>query len=115
MDRSGGRRLLRRLRTDRIDVYQAHRPDPTVDLEETIATLDDLVRAGKILLWGTSTHPAELLVEAQWTAARRGLARPRVEQPPYSILCRGIERDVLAVCDRYGVGCSPGARSRGVG
>lgn len=95
---------LRRLGTDRIDVYQAHRPDPSADIDETVEVLDDLVRAGKIRYWGTSTFPAEDLVEAQWSAQRRKAPPPKVEQPPYSILCRTIERDVLPVCQRYGVG-----------
>lgn len=95
---------LRRLRTDHIDVYQIHRPDPLTDLDETVDALGDLVRAGKILYWGTSTFPAAELVETCWSAARRGVAAPHTEQPPYSILCRGIERDVLPVCQRHGVG-----------
>ena len=95
---------LGRLRTDRIDLYQVHRPDPATDLAETIDALTDLVRAGKILSWGTSTFPAEDIVEACWVADRRGVAAPHSEQPPYSILCRGIERDVLPVCVRRRIG-----------
>lgn len=95
---------LRRLQTDRIDLYQVHRPDPTTDIAETIDALTDLVRAGKILAWGTSTFPAEELVEACWAADRRGVATPHSEQPPYSILCRGIERDVLPVARRHSMG-----------
>jgi aryl-alcohol dehydrogenase (NADP+) len=95
---------LRRLQTDRIDLYQVHRPDPATDLAETVDALTDLVRAGKILAWGTSTFPADELVEACWVADRRGVAAPHSEQPPYSILCRGIERDVLPVCRRHGIG-----------
>lgn len=95
---------LRRLRTDRIDLYQVHRPDPSTDISETIDALTDLVRAGKILSWGTSTFPAESLVEACWVADRRRVASPHTEQPPYSILCRGIERDVLPVCRSQGIG-----------
>jgi aryl-alcohol dehydrogenase-like predicted oxidoreductase len=95
---------LRRLGTDHIDLYQVHRPDPTVDVTETIDALTDLVRAGKILAWGTSTFPAEELVEACWAAARRGVAGPHTEQPPYSILGRGIEADVLPTCRRHGIG-----------
>ncbi len=94
---------LRRLRTDRIDLYQVHRPDPATDIAETIDALTDLVREGKILAWGTSTFPAEELVEACWASDRRGVAAPHTEQPPYSILCRGIERDVLPVCRRHRV------------
>jgi aryl-alcohol dehydrogenase (NADP+) len=95
---------LRRLGTDRIDLYQIHRPDPSTDITETIDTLTDLVRAGKILSWGTSTFPAEELVEARWAASRRRVAGPHSEQPPCSILSRAIERDVLPVCERYGIG-----------
>lgn len=95
---------LRRLQTDHIDVYQIHRPDPDTDIEETLAVLTDLTRAGKIRTFGTSGLPASDLVEAQWVAERRGLQRPRTEQPPYSILNRGIEREVLPVAQRYGMG-----------
>jgi aryl-alcohol dehydrogenase-like predicted oxidoreductase len=95
---------LRRLGTDRIDLYQVHRPDPTVAIEETVQALTDLVRAGKIRAWGTSTFPAEDLVEAHWAATRDGAIGPHSEQPPYSILCRGIERDVLPVARRHGMG-----------
>ncbi|HEY9330887.1 MAG TPA: aldo/keto reductase [Streptomyces sp.] len=95
---------LRRLETDYIDLYQMHRPDPETDVEETLSTLTDLMRAGKIRAIGSSTTPAAEIVEAQWVADRRGLQRFRAEQPPYSILDRGIERDVLPVCERYGMG-----------
>ncbi len=95
---------LRRLQTDRIDLYQIHRPDPSTDISETIDALTDLVRAGKILSWGTSTFPAEDIVEACWVADDRRVAAPHTEQPPYSILCRGIERDVLPVCARRDIG-----------
>ncbi|MGW6917419.1 aldo/keto reductase [Kitasatospora sp. NPDC054939] len=95
---------LRRLGTDWIDLYQVHRPDHTTDLEETLGVLGDLVRAGKIRAFGTSTFPAEDLVEAHHLAERRGLARFRTEQPPYSLLARGIEADVLPVVQRLGMG-----------
>ena len=95
---------LRRLQTDYIDLYQIHRPDPDTDMEETLSALTDLVRNGKIRAFGTSTLPASDMVEAQWIAERRGLHRPRTEQPPYSILNRGIEREVLPVAQRYGMG-----------
>jgi aryl-alcohol dehydrogenase-like predicted oxidoreductase len=95
---------LRRLGTDRIDVYQVHRPDPETDLGETVDALSDLVRQGKIVTWGTSTFPASEIVEAQHLGARPGRVRPRTEQPPYSILCRGIEPEILPVCARYGMG-----------
>jgi aryl-alcohol dehydrogenase (NADP+) len=95
---------LRRLQTDWIDLYQIHRPDPDTDIEETLSALTDLVRSGKIRAFGMSTLPASDIVEAQWIAERRGLQRPRSEQPPYSILNRGIEREVLPVAQRYGMG-----------
>jgi aryl-alcohol dehydrogenase-like predicted oxidoreductase len=95
---------LRRLRTDHIDVYQLHRPDPDTDIEETLSALTDLVRGGKIRAFGTSSMPASSLVEAHWVAERRDLQRFRTEQPPYSILNRGIEREVLPVAQQYGMG-----------
>ncbi len=95
---------LRRLGTDRIDLYQVHRPDPSTDIDETLGALTDLVHAGKVLAIGTSTFPAELIAEAQWVAERRGRERFTVEQPPYSIFVRGVERDVLPACERYGMG-----------
>jgi aryl-alcohol dehydrogenase-like predicted oxidoreductase len=95
---------LARLRTDWIDLYQVHRPDHTTDIEETLSALSDLVRQGKIRAFGCSTFPAEQIVEAQHVSERRGLHRFRTEQPPYSILARGIETSVLPVCGRYGMG-----------
>ncbi|WP_432837696.1 aldo/keto reductase [Dactylosporangium sp. CA-092794] len=95
---------LRRLRTDYIDLYQIHRPDPAVDIEETLSALTDLIRSGKVRAIGSSTMPASDMVEAQWVSERRGLERFRSEQPAYSILDRGIEREVLPVAQRYGMG-----------
>jgi aryl-alcohol dehydrogenase-like predicted oxidoreductase len=95
---------LRRLQTDWIDLYQIHRPDPQTDIEETLSALTDLVHQGKIRAFGCSTFPAEQIVEAHWAAERHGLLRFRTEQPPYSIFARGIEANVLPVCDRYGMG-----------
>jgi aryl-alcohol dehydrogenase-like predicted oxidoreductase len=95
---------LRRLRTDYIDLYQVHRPDPDTDVEETLSALSDLVRGGKVRAIGSSTFPAEQIVEAQWVAERRGYVRFRCEQPPYSVLARGIESAVLPTCQRYGMG-----------
>jgi len=98
---------LRRLQTDWIDLYQIHRWDPSTDHEETLGALTDLQRAGKIRYLGSSTYPPSAIVEAQWTAERRGLARFVCEQPPYSILVRGIETEVLPTCERYGMGVIP--------
>lgn len=95
---------LRRLGTDYIDLYQVHRPSPDTDIEETLSALTDLMRAGKVRAIGSSTFPVSEIVEAQWVAESRGLARFRTEQPPYSILDRGIERDMLPTCQRYGMG-----------
>ena len=89
---------LRRLQTDYIDLYQMHRPDPDTDIDETLSALSDLVRSGKVRAIGSSTFPAEYIVDAQWVADRRGHVRFRCEQPPYSILVRGIETAVLPTC-----------------
>ncbi|HET6480945.1 MAG TPA: aldo/keto reductase [Actinoplanes sp.] len=95
---------LRRLRTDHIDLYQLHLPDPHTDIEETLAALTDLIRAGKVRAIGASHTPASGIVEAQWVAERRGLARFHTEQPAYSILTRGIEREILPTTERFGLG-----------
>lgn len=95
---------LRRLRTEHIDLYQLHRPDHRTDIEETLSALTDLIRSGKVRAIGTSQTPASDIVEAQWVAERRGLARFHTEQPAYSILNRGIEREVLPTIQRFGMG-----------
>jgi aryl-alcohol dehydrogenase-like predicted oxidoreductase len=95
---------LRRLDTDYIDLYQIHRPDTATDIDETLGALTDLVRAGKIRYFGSSTFPAHAIVEGQWVAERRGRERFITEQPPYSILVRAIEADVLPVCQQFGMG-----------
>jgi aryl-alcohol dehydrogenase-like predicted oxidoreductase len=95
---------LRRLDTDWIDLYQIHRPDPRCDIEETLSVLSDLVHEGKVRAIGCSTFPPESIVEAHWAAERRGLERFRCEQPPYSLLARGVEAGVLPVCERYAMG-----------
>ncbi len=98
---------LRRLQTDWIDLYQVHRPERGTDVEETLAALTDLQRQGKIRAFGSSTFPAHEVVEAQWVAEKRALGRFVTEQPPYSMLVRGIEADLLPVAERYGLGVLP--------
>jgi aryl-alcohol dehydrogenase-like predicted oxidoreductase len=95
---------LRRLQTDWIDLYQVGVPDANTDIDETLAALSDLASAGKIRSFGASKVPASQIVEGQWTADRRGHGRFRTEQPPYSMLTRAIEYDVLPTCQRYGMG-----------
>jgi aryl-alcohol dehydrogenase-like predicted oxidoreductase len=95
---------LRRLQTDYIDIYQVHRPDPDTDIEETLSALSDLIHSGKVRAIGSSTTPASDIIDAQWVAERRGLERFRTEQPPYSILNRSIEREVLPLAQRFGMG-----------
>jgi aryl-alcohol dehydrogenase-like predicted oxidoreductase len=95
---------LRRLGTDWIDLYQVHRPDPETDVEETLSALSDLVQQGKVRYIGSSSYSAGEIVEAQWAARDRNLQRFRTEQPPYSLLVRGIELDVLPTAMRHGMG-----------
>lgn len=112
-NRRGGSRLwimraiedsLRRLGTDHIDLYQVHRPSPDTDIEETLGALTDLVRQGKVRYIGSSSYSGSQIVGAQWAAKENHLARFVTEQPPYSILVRGIEEDVLPTTQRYGMG-----------
>ena len=98
---------LRRLGTDWIDLYQIHRWDLDTDHDETLGALTDLVRAGKVRSIGSSTYPPSQIVAAQWTAERRGRERFVCEQPPYSLLVRGVEAEVLPVCQEYGMGVIP--------
>jgi aryl-alcohol dehydrogenase-like predicted oxidoreductase len=98
---------LRRLGTDYIDLYQIHRPDPHIDIDETLGALTDLVRQGKVRYLGSSTFPPSQIVEAQWVAEKRGRERFVCEQPPYSMLVRGVEAEVLPVCQGYGMGVIP--------
>jgi aryl-alcohol dehydrogenase-like predicted oxidoreductase len=95
---------LRRLRTDHIDLYQVHRPSPGTDVQETLGALTDLVRQGKIRYLGSSSYSGSRIVEAQWVSHDRHLERFVTEQPPYSILVRGIEADVLPTAQRHGMG-----------
>jgi len=98
---------LRRLGTDWIDLYQIHRPEQDTDIDETLGALSDLVHAGKVRYIGSSTFPPSQIVEAQWVAQKRGRERFVCEQPPYSMLIRGVESDVLPTCRRYGMGVIP--------
>jgi aryl-alcohol dehydrogenase-like predicted oxidoreductase len=98
---------LRRLGTDHIDLYQVHRPDPATDIDDTLGVLTDLVRAGKVRYLGSSVFLPSAVVEAQWAAQRRGTERFVCEQPPYSLLTRGIEQDLLPTCQRHGMGTIP--------
>ena len=98
---------LRRLQTDWIDLYQVHRWDYGTAHEETLSALTDLRTQGKIRAFGCSTYPAHETVEARWTAERLGLGHYATEQPPYSILFRGIEADILPVAGKYEMGVIP--------
>jgi aryl-alcohol dehydrogenase-like predicted oxidoreductase len=98
---------LRRLKTDWIDLYQIHRPEQDTNIDETLGALSDLVHAGKVRYIGSSTFPASQIVEAQWVAERRGRERFVCEQPPYSILIRSVENDILPTCQRHGMGVIP--------
>jgi aryl-alcohol dehydrogenase-like predicted oxidoreductase len=100
-------RSLARLKTDWIDLYQVHRPEPETDVAETLGALSDLVHQGKIRYLGSSTFPPSRVVEAQWIARERGLERFVCEQPPYSLLVRGVEDDLLPTAERHGMGVIP--------
>src|SRR6476646_9741056 len=98
---------LRRLQTDWIDLYQIHRPEQDTHIDETLGALSDLVHQGKVRYIGSSTFPASAIVEAQWVSERRNRERFVCEQPPYSMLVRGIEYDVLPTCEKYGIAVIP--------
>jgi aryl-alcohol dehydrogenase-like predicted oxidoreductase len=100
---------LRRLNTDWIDLYQIHRPEEDTDIDETLGALSDLIHQGKVRYIGSSTFPPSQIVEAQWVAQRRNRERFVSEQPPYSLLVRQVEADVLPTCRRYGMGVIPWA------
>lgn len=100
---------LRRLQTDRIDLYQIHRPQPDVPIDETLRALDDLIRAGKVRHIGTSTFAAWQVMEALWASKEYGLNRFVSEQPPYNLLDRRIERELLPMARTYGIGVIPWA------
>ncbi|MET8615989.1 aldo/keto reductase [Streptomyces misionensis] len=95
---------LRRLGVDHIDLYQIHHFDADTDMEETLSALTDLVTSGKVRAIGSSSFLASDIVEAHWISQRRGLAALHTEQPSYSILARGVEREILPVCAKYGMG-----------
>ena len=95
---------LRRLDTDYIDLYQVHRPSALMDVDETLGALTDLVRQGKVRYIGSSSYSGSQIVEAQIASRDRNLERFVTEQPPYSILVRGVEQDVLPTAERYGMG-----------
>lgn len=98
---------LRRLQTDRIDLYQLHRPSLTVPQDETLRAFDDLIRAGKVLYIGCSTHPAWIVMESLAISERMCLARYVSEQPPYNLLDRRIENELVPLCQKYGLGILP--------
>jgi 1-deoxyxylulose-5-phosphate synthase len=100
---------LRRLGTDYIDLYQVHRPSPEIPVDETLGALTDLVRAGKVRYIGCSTHPAWMVMEALATSERLGLARYVSEQPPYNLLDRRIENELIPLAQRYGLAVLPWA------
>lgn len=100
---------LRRLGTDHIDLYQIHRPKSSIPIDETLRALDDLVHQGKVRYIGTSTFAAWQLVESLWASKELGLNRFVCEQPPYNLLDRRIERDLLPMCETYGLGVIPWA------
>jgi aryl-alcohol dehydrogenase-like predicted oxidoreductase len=98
---------LRRLQTDWIDLYQIHRLEEDTDLDETLGALSDLIHQGKVRYIGSSTFPPSKIVEAQWVAERRGRERFVCEQPPYSMVVRAVEAEMLPTCQRYGMGVIP--------
>ena len=101
---------LRRLQTDYIDLYQLHRPSPDIPIDETLRALDDLVRSGKVRYIGTSTFPAWQVVESLWVAEKLSLNRPICEQPPYHLLDRRIERELVPMALTHGIGIIRGRR-----
>ena len=98
---------LKRLHTDHIDLYQMHVPDPDTPIEETLRALDDLVRAGKVLYIGNSNFTGWQIADADWTSRTRGLERFVSAQNNFSLLERGVEREVLPACERFGLGLLP--------
>lgn len=106
---------LRRLQTDHIDLYQLHRPDPNTPIDETLGALTDLLRQGKVRYIGTSTFPAWGLMEAIMTSELRDFVRPVSEQPPYNLLDRRIENELVPLCQKYEIALLPwGAFALGI-
>ncbi len=95
---------LARLGVEYVDLYQCHRYDPAVPVEEVVGAMDTLVRQGKVLYWGVSCWSAEQIVDARRIAAASHRFAPISNQPPYSLLCREIENEVIPICEREGVG-----------
>jgi len=98
---------LRRLDTDYLDVYQLHQPDPDTPQEETLAALDDLVRAGKVRYLGNSNFSGWQVADADWISRTRSLARYVSAQNQYNLLDRRIERDLVPACQKFGLGMLP--------
>jgi 1-deoxyxylulose-5-phosphate synthase len=96
-------RSLRRLRTDHVDLFYAHHPDPSTPLESTVATMDQLVRAGKVRHWALSTYPAWQTVQALWIADDRRLEPPVALQVRYHLLARGAETEIVPAAHRFGL------------
>jgi 1-deoxyxylulose-5-phosphate synthase len=100
---------LRRLNTDHIDLYQIHRPNPEIPIDETLGALTDLVHAGKVRYVGTTTHPAWMIMEGLSTSERHSFARYVSEQPPYNLLDRRIENELVPLALRYNLALIPWA------
>ncbi|HLY28088.1 MAG TPA: aldo/keto reductase, partial [Aggregatilineales bacterium] len=98
---------LRRLQTEYIDLYQIHRPESQTPIDETLRALDDLIRAGKVRYIGTSTFPAWQILESLWASHELGLNRFVSEQPPYHLLDRSIERELVPLSQSYGLAILP--------
>lgn len=98
---------LKRLQTDYIDLYQLHRANPDIPIDETLRALDDLIRAGKVRYIGTSTFPSWRVIESLWVSKELGLNRFVSEQPPYHLLDRSIEREMIPMAQSYGIAIIP--------
>jgi aryl-alcohol dehydrogenase-like predicted oxidoreductase len=96
-------RSLRRLRTDHVDLFYAHHPDPDTPLEQTIATLDNLVRSGKTRSWALSTYPAWQTAQAMWIADKRNATPPACLQVRYSLVARQVETEIVPAAEEFGL------------